>query len=153
VSLLWALGIITLCVGHLSVFSIMFLSLVIGVGIDYGIYFLCRYQEEWAPNASIVQALERTADGTGPGMLLGALTAAGTFCVLMLTDFQGIREFGFVSAIAILMAFLSMVTLLPALVMLAGRSCPSSCRRRRRNRHGCSPSLTTARRSSSRRAH
>ncbi len=121
VSLLWALGIITLCVGHLSVFSIMFLSLVIGVGIDYGIYFLCRYQEEWAPNASIVKALERTADGTGPGMLLGALTAAGTFCVLMLTDFQGIREFGFVSAIAILMAFLSMVTLLPALVMLAGR--------------------------------
>jgi predicted exporter len=124
VSLLWALGIITLCVGHLSVFSIMFLSLVIGVGIDYGIYFLYRYQEEWAPNASIPRALERTAAGTGPGMLLGALTAAGTFFVLMLTDFQGIREFGFVSAVAILTAFLSMVTLLPALLMLASRRRP-----------------------------
>ena len=38
-------------------------------------------------------------------MLLGALTAAGAFFVLMLTDFQGIREFGFVSGIAILLAF------------------------------------------------
>jgi hopanoid biosynthesis associated RND transporter like protein HpnN len=123
-SLLWALGVITLVVGHLSVFSVMFLSLVIGVGIDYGIYFLYRYQEEWAVDASVAEALERTADRTGPGMLLGALTAAGAFFVLMLTDFQGIREFGFVSAVAILMAFLAMVTLLPALLMLDGRRPP-----------------------------
>jgi len=125
VSLLWALGIITLTVGHLSVFSIMFLSLVIGVGIDYGIYFLYRYQEELPPGASIAEALDRTADRTGPGMLLGALTAAGTFLVLMLTDFQGIREFGFVSAVAILMAFLSMLTLLPAVLVLESRRRPA----------------------------
>jgi uncharacterized protein len=123
-SLIWALGVITLFVGHLSVFSVMFLSLVIGVGIDYGIYFLYRYQEEWALDARIREALERTADRTGPGMLLGALTAAGAFFVLMFTDFQGIREFGFVSAVAILMAFLSMLTLLPALLVLDGRRRP-----------------------------
>lgn len=132
-SLLWALGFITLFVGHLSVFSVMFLSLVIGVGIDYGIYFLYRYQEEWALDARIRAALERTADRTGPGMLLGALTAAGAFFVLMLTEFQGIREFGFVSAVAIMMAFLSMLTLLPALLVLDGRrrpglAPPPSCR-------------------------
>lgn len=121
VSLLWALGIITLTVGHLSVFSIMFLSLVIGVGIDYGIYFLYRYQEELAHDGAIAEALDRAADRTGPGMLLGGLTAAGTFFVLVFTDFQGIREFGFVSAVAILMALLSMLTLLPALLVLDSR--------------------------------
>jgi predicted RND superfamily exporter protein len=57
-------------------------------------------------------------------MLLGALTAAGAFLVLALTDFQGIREFGVVSAIAILMAFASMVTLFPALLALAARRRP-----------------------------
>src|SRR5262245_30935707 len=117
-SLLWALGFITLIVGHLTVFSIMFISLVIGVGIDYGIYFLYRYQEECALGAPLAEALERTAHRTGPGMLLGALTAAGTFLVLVLTDFQGIREFGIVSAIAILMAFVSMLTFFPALLAL-----------------------------------
>ena len=127
-SLLWALGIITLTVGHLSVFSIMFLSLVIGVGIDYGIYFLYRFQEEMAFEAPIAESLRRTAERTGPGMLLGALTAAGTFFVLILTDFQGIREFGFVSGISILAAFLSMLTLFPALLVLGGarRSAPGT---------------------------
>ena len=120
-SLLWALGVITLTVGHLSVFSIMFLSLVIGVGIDYGIYFLYRFQEELALDAPLAESLRRTAERTGPGMLLGALTAAGTFFVLMLTDFQGIREFGFVSGISILAALLSMLTLFPALLALDGR--------------------------------
>ncbi len=120
-SLLWALGLITLFVGHLTVFSVMFISLVIGIGIDYGIYFLYRYQEECALGAPIAQALERTAHHTGPGMLLGALTAAGTFLVLVLTDFQGIREFGIVSAIAILMAFVSMLTFFPALLALERR--------------------------------
>ncbi len=35
-----ALGVITLLVGHLTIFSMMFVSVVIGLGTDYGIYFL-----------------------------------------------------------------------------------------------------------------
>ena len=42
----------------------------------------------------------------------------------MLTDFQGIREFGFVAGAAVLMAALSMVTLFPALLALADRGQP-----------------------------
>jgi uncharacterized protein len=121
VGLAWAMGIITLVVGHLSVFSVMFVSIVVGLGIDYGIYFLFRYEEELALGASLDRALRRTAALTGPGILLGALTAAGTFFVLLLTGFQGIREFGAVSGIAILTSFLSMITLFPALLVLVDR--------------------------------
>src|SRR3989442_6668358 len=39
-SLGWSLGVITLLVGHLTIFSMMFVSVVIGLGTDYGIYFL-----------------------------------------------------------------------------------------------------------------
>ena len=46
VSLCWSIGAATLVVGHLSLFSVMFIPIVIGVGIDYGIYFLFRYEEE-----------------------------------------------------------------------------------------------------------
>ncbi len=79
----------------------MFISIVVGIGIDYGIYVLFRYDEERSLGLAPDRALERTAERAGPGMLLGALTAAGAFLVLVLTDFQGIREFGVVSAIAI----------------------------------------------------
>jgi hypothetical protein len=99
----------------------MFISIVVGIGIDYGVYFLYGYREERGLGSAPVAALHRAAERMGPGIVLGALTAAGAFVVLMLTEFQGIREFGLVSALSILLAFVSMVTLFPALLVLAER--------------------------------
>jgi hopanoid biosynthesis associated RND transporter like protein HpnN len=126
VSLAWSMGIITLVVGHLSIFSVMFISIVVGIGVDYGVYLLYRYEEERRAGGALRDVLGRAAARAGPGMLLGALTAAGAFFVLMATRFRGIAEFGFVSGLAILVAFLSMVTLLPALLALVdgGRAGP-----------------------------
>jgi uncharacterized protein len=121
VTLAWSMGIITLTVGHLTIFSVMFISIVIGIGIDYGIYFLFRYEEEIFLGRNLKEALELTAARTGPGMLIGALTAGGTFYVLMLTDFRGIQELGFIAGTAILMAWLGMMTLFPALLVLVDR--------------------------------
>ncbi len=121
VSLGWSIGLITLVVGHLSIFSVMFISIVIGIGIDYGVYFLYRAQEERHLGRDRREALETTAVRSGPGMLVGALTAAGTFYVLMATDFPGVQELGFIAGSAILMAWLGMMTLLPALIVLADR--------------------------------
>jgi uncharacterized protein len=70
---------------------------------------------------TFIAALERTAARSGPGILLGALTAAVTFYILMTAEFQGIRDFGFISGTAILLAFLSMVTVFPAAVLLIDR--------------------------------
>jgi len=121
VSLCWSIGVITLVVGHLSIFSVMFISIVIGIGIDYGIYFLFRHDEELFLGRSPREALEMTAERSGPGMLVGALTAAGTFYVLMATDFRGIQELGFIAGTSILLAWLAMMTLFPALITLADR--------------------------------
>jgi len=118
VTLCWSMGIITLTVGHLTIFSVMFISIVIGIGIDYGIYFLFRYEEEIFLGRNLKEALELTAARTGPGMLIGALTAGVTFYVLMLTDFRGIQELGFIAGTAILMAWLGMMTLFPALLRI-----------------------------------
>ena len=60
-SLGWSLGVITLLVGQLTIFSMMFVSVVIGLGIDYGIFFLFRYREERVLGRTLVGALERTA--------------------------------------------------------------------------------------------
>lgn len=121
VSLAWSMGIITATVGHLTVFSVMFISLLIGIGIDYGIYVCFRYEEELGLGRAPREALDITARRTGPGILFGALSAAGTFGVLMLTDFRGIQEFGFIAGIAIFMAFLAMMTLLPAVLVMMRR--------------------------------
>jgi hopanoid biosynthesis associated RND transporter like protein HpnN len=121
VTLAWSMGIVTLAVGHLTLFSVMFISIVIGIGTDYGIYYLFRYEEEIFLGRNLKEALEITAARSGPGMLIAALTAGGTFFVLMLTDFRGIQELGFIAGIAILLAWLGMMTLFPALLALVDR--------------------------------
>jgi hypothetical protein len=99
----------------------MFVSVVIGLGTDYGIFFLFRYREERVLGHPLGGALERTAARSGPGILLGALTAAVTFYILTTAEFRGIRDFGFISGTAILLAFVSMVTVFPAVLVLIDR--------------------------------
>jgi hopanoid biosynthesis associated RND transporter like protein HpnN len=135
VTLAWSMGVVTLTVGHLTLFSVMFISIVVGIGIDYGIYYLFRYEEEIFLGRSLREALELTAARTGPGMLAGALTAAGTFFVLMLTDFRGIQELGFIAGIAILIAWVGMMTLFPAILMFVDRHHADRPRGRRPRAH------------------
>jgi uncharacterized protein len=120
-SLCWSIGAATLVIGHLSLFSVMFISIVVGIGIDYGIYFLFRYEEELFLGRNLREALEITAARAGPGVLLGAVTAAATFYVLVLTDFRGVQELGFISGTAILLAWLSMMTVFPAMLVVVDR--------------------------------
>jgi hypothetical protein len=121
VSLAWSMGVITLWVGHLSIFSVMFISIVVGIGIDYGIYFLFRYEEERFLGRELTEALMLTAARSGPGILYGGLTAAAAFYVLTLTEFRGIQELGFIAGTSILLAWLSMMTFFPALLILVDR--------------------------------
>ena len=120
-SLCWSLGVATLVIGHLSLFSVMFISIVIGIGIDYGIYFLFRYEEELFLGRNLKEAIEITAGRGGPGMLLGAVTAAGTFYVLGLTEFRGVQELGFVAGTAIVFSWVAMITVFPAILVLVDR--------------------------------
>jgi len=120
-SLCWSIGTATLVVGHLSLFSVMFISIVVGIGIDYGIYFLFRYEEELFLGRSLREAIETTARRSGSGMLIGAVTAAGTFYVLWLTEFRGLRELGFIAGSAILLSWVAMMTVFPATLVLIDR--------------------------------
>src|SRR5207249_416671 len=88
-SLCWSLGIVTLVVGHLSIFSVMFLSIVVGLGTDYGVYLLLRNAEESALGRPAREALEVTAMRAGPGMLGGAL--AGVAAALSVFALHGVR--------------------------------------------------------------
>jgi hopanoid biosynthesis associated RND transporter like protein HpnN len=121
VSLGWSIGAATLGVGHLSLFSVMFIPIVIGIGIDYAVYFLFRYEEELFLGRSVRAAIEITAARSGPGVLVAAITAAGSFYVLMLTDFRGLQELGFIAGTAILFAWVAMAMVLPAALVIVDR--------------------------------
>lgn len=116
VGVIWALAIGYLVIGHLNLLTSIVTALVLGLGIDFAIHLCNRYIDERAHGRSVQVALERSMVETGRGILIGAFTTAIAFYTMMLTDFKGVAEFGFMCGSGILCCLLSMFTLLPALL-------------------------------------
>ncbi len=121
VALAWSMGYTTLAVGHLNIISVVFTTILIGLGIDFGIHILERYREERRSGLPVRPALLATLRGTGRGNLAGAITTAIAFGSMAFTDFIGIAELGVIAGGGILLCWLSMVIFLPALICLEDR--------------------------------
>lgn len=97
-------------------------SIAIGIGVDYAIHIAERYIEERSGEGDVVAALDRTVRGTGGALLASAVSTAGGFGVLMLALVPSLQRFGFLTAVAIVYAFLASVLVLPGLLVLWDRS-------------------------------
>jgi uncharacterized protein len=118
----WSLGFTTLTIGHLNIFTIVFVPMLIGLGIDStGIHFLTHYEAERAIGENVRQALEHTFANTGAGIVTATLTTATAFFALALSDFLGLRELGFITGSGLLLILLATFTCLPALLVLEER--------------------------------
>lgn len=115
----WTLGITTLCIGRLNILSVTFTPILIGLGIDFGIHFLARYAEERARGVHFRMALTITCHHTGTSLLAAALTTALAFYAMLLVDFPGLAELGFITGSGVLLCFLAACTVLPALLALS----------------------------------
>ena len=116
IALCWSMGWTTLVVGHLNILTIVFTTILIGLGIDFGIHILERYKEERMKGSDVKHALQKTVQGTGRGNFAGAVTTAMAFGGMIFTDFIGIVELGKISGGGILLCMISMILLLPALI-------------------------------------
>ena len=117
-ALCWTIGFTTLTIGHLNILSIVFTTILIGLGIDFGIHILERYKEERLKGNEILEALQKTVQGTGRGNFSGAITTAMAFGAMVLTDFIGIVELGWIAGWGILFCMVAMLLVLPALITL-----------------------------------
>ena len=118
----WTLGLTTLAIGHLNIFTIVFAPMLIGLGIDStGIHFLTHYEAQRAAGKDVRQALERTFLSTGGGIITATLTTATAFYALVLSDFLGLRELGFITGSGLILILLATFTCLPALLVIEDR--------------------------------
>ncbi len=119
VGMVWACGCITLTVGHVNILSIAFASILFGLGIDYGIYYVSRYLELRENVDSTSQALVQTAAIAGPGIFTGAITSAIAFFAAGLTEFPGVAQLGLIAGGGVLLCWLAGATVLPAMIRLS----------------------------------
>ena len=120
-SLTWTFGIAYLVFGTLNLMTSTLGLVLFGLGIDYGIHFYARYTEERAAGHTVAEAIETTFVSTGQAITIGALTTAAALYVLMLADFRGFSEFGFIAGTGILFALVSMTLVMPALIAVLER--------------------------------
>lgn len=121
----WTMGYTTLAVGHLNFITVSLVTMLMGLGIDFGIHLLFRYDEELGKGRIPKDALDITIAGTGVDTLVGATATAAAFLALTQANFRGISDFGIIASGGVLLCFLSTITVLPALLSLyPGRARP-----------------------------
>lgn len=117
------LGIVHVYPGHLTLLSSSFIAMIFGLGIDYGIHIVHRVEELLA-QATVENfqakkaAVEKALLDLFPSLTTAALTTAGAFFVLLVSDFKGFEELGFIAGVGIIVSFLVNYSFLPALLLI-----------------------------------
>ncbi|HET6880065.1 MAG TPA: MMPL family transporter [Pirellulales bacterium] len=122
IGIAWSFAYLTYVVGHLNILSMSFTVTLIGIGIDYGVYYVARYLQLRATVSSCKEALLQTTQGVGPAILTGAITTAISFFAASFTDFTGIAELGTIAGGGILLCAAAELLVLPAVIALVDRS-------------------------------
>jgi hopanoid biosynthesis associated RND transporter like protein HpnN len=109
-----------LLVGAFNLISVAFGILFIGIGADFCIQFTVRYRSERHERDEVRAALRGAARRAGGPL---ALAAAGTmvgFFSFAPTAYRGIAELGVIAGFGMIVAFVTTITLLPALLTVFG---------------------------------
>ena len=105
-------------VGSLNLLSVAFAVLFIGLGVDFGIQFSVRYRSERFKNDDLPEALAEAARRSAVPLSLAAMATAAGFLCFLPTDYKGISELGAIAGAGMMIAFLSSITVLPALLKI-----------------------------------
>ncbi|TMJ91698.1 MAG: hopanoid biosynthesis-associated RND transporter HpnN, partial [Alphaproteobacteria bacterium] len=103
-------------VGALNLISVAFAVLFIGLGVDFGIQFSVRYRAERHEVDNLHEALVNTASHVGAPLTLAAAATAAGFLSFLPTDYKGLSELGLLAGLGMIVAFLTSITLIPALL-------------------------------------
>jgi RND superfamily putative drug exporter len=95
--------------------------LVFGAGTDYALLLIARYREELRRHADRHEAMAVALHRAGPAIIASASTVAIGMLCLLFAEMNSTKGLGPVAAIGVAIALLSMMTLLPALLVIFGR--------------------------------
>jgi RND superfamily putative drug exporter len=95
--------------------------LVLGAGTDYALLLVARYREELRTTEDKHAAMAEALRTAGPAIVASAMTVSIALLCLSLAKVNGTAGLGPIGAMGILVALLSQMTFLPALLVIVGR--------------------------------
>jgi predicted exporter len=91
-------------------------SIIVGNGINFGIILLARYVEERRKGLSTFESLVAAVWAARVGTLSAALAAGVSYTALVITQFRGFRQFGFIGGIGMVFSWVVAFVLMPPLI-------------------------------------
>lgn len=111
------IGALALLNWPLDFMTVMVSSLVIGAGIDFGIHVTHRFREEWHQGGvEIDEAMRRTIGNVGKALVAAAVTTAGAFGIIAISEISYLRRFGGITALSLTFALLAALLFLPSVL-------------------------------------
>ena len=112
------LGIIGLLGIPLDMMTITIAAITIGIAVDNSIHYIYRFREEFKKISSYNKTLERCHSTVGIAILNTSITIVFGFSILVLSNFIPTIYFGVFTGLAMLLAMISVLTLLPKLLLI-----------------------------------
>ena len=116
-----ALGIMGFAGIPLDIMTITIAAIIIGIGVDDAIHYLHRFKEEYARLGDAKLAVKSSHASIGNAIYYTSITVIIGFSVLGFSNFMPTVHFGLMTALAMVLALLANLALLPALLVLAYR--------------------------------
>ena len=120
-ALVWTFALVRLVFGYASLTSTAFGVLLFGLGVDYAVHIIVRFNDERADGVEGEQAMVNALERTGRGVVVGAATSMTAFALMTLTDFQAATQLGVTAAMGLGCALVVMIVVLPASLALVDR--------------------------------
>ena len=117
-SVSWILGTMYLLDIPFNILTGMITSLTVGLGVAYSIHLSERYNQELERAETMWDAMETAVTGTGGALLGSAATTVGGFGVLAFAILPPLQQFGIITGLTIIYAFLASVLVLPSLLVV-----------------------------------
>ena len=112
------LGIIGLLGIPLDMMTITIAAITIGIAVDNSIHYIYRFKEEFQKIKNYNQTVDRCHNTVGVAILNTSITIVFGFSILVLSNFIPTIYFGVFTGIAMLLALISVLTLLPKLILV-----------------------------------
>ncbi|MBD3647022.1 MAG: MMPL family transporter [Pseudomonadales bacterium] len=105
----------------MDMMTITIAAISVGIGVDDAIHYLHRFRQEYNEDHDVARAVKEAHETIGRAMYFTSLVVIGGFSVLALSNFLPTVYFGVLTALAMLLALLANLTLLPSLLILCNR--------------------------------
>ncbi len=121
IGILYNYGIVGVTLGEINLMTSVGTSLLVGMGIDYGIQVTTSFNSFRDEGLAPEDAIRLTFRKSGIGIMLAAASTSASFLVLMVSTSKGVFQLGLVAGMGILTCFLAMIFVLPSMLLWFGK--------------------------------